>query len=380
MQELLKELNNAKKHLKVLDIVFSDQNSYGSSERVAFETYTHNKSELIDALSELEIPSQIYGLDGRQMMLADLLEYIFLGRGYYSINSSSLEERQLFVKAILRFVNMLMSYEILTNSDKMRRIFMQQLAAKVKGVKEEDDFDELLKFKGLVGLPPKTTEAPSYLNNYFDTLLPKTAGGLWHELLVFAFMLRENFGYIVPLLLVQRLYSRNDYIIPPDFLIITHTKDIYGIEVGRKKEIQSGSFSIKTNIPTASLDTENSRVSDRCPICHNWIPFCDHVINNYCDFSKDIARAEVRCLQECKTYTPERVSSGECKYTKYSRSRTKKMNHDYTNNLHYHYKCVLDNLPKDKRKQVIEAQDSVALKTHYPYYSGLEALKRNKAH
>ena len=380
MQELLKELNNAKKHLKVLDTVFSDQNSYGSSERVAFETYTHNKNELIGALSELEIPRQIYSLDGRQMILADLLEYIFLGRGYYSISRDSLADRQLFVKTILRFVNMLMGYEILTNSDRMRRIFMQQLAAKVKGVKEEDDFDELLKFKGLVGLPPKTTEAPSYLNNYFDTLLPKTAGGLWHELLVFAFMLRENFGYIIPLLLVQRLYSRNDYIIPPDFLIVTHTKDIYGIEVGRKKEIQSGSFSIKTNIPTASLDTENSRVSDRCPICHNWIPFCDHVINNYCDFSKDIARAEVRCLQECKTYTPERVSSGECKYTKYSRSGTKKMNHDYTNNLHYHYKCVLDNLPKDKRKQVIEAQDSVALKTHYPYYSGLEALKRNKAH
>lgn len=197
MRELLRQLNNAKKHLEVLDSVFSDQNNYDSSERVDFEIYTHDRSELSDALSELEVPRQIYGLDGRQMILADLLEYVFLGRGYYSITSSSLEDRQLFVKAILRFVNMLMSYEILTNSDRMRRIFMQQLAEKVKCIEREDDFDELLKFKGLVGLPPKTTEAPSNLNNYFDTLLPKTAGGLWHELLVFAFMLRENFGYIL---------------------------------------------------------------------------------------------------------------------------------------------------------------------------------------
>ena len=257
---------------------------------------------------------------------------------------------------------------------------MRELAAKVKGVEEEANFDELRKFKGLVGLPQKTTEAPSRLNNYFDTLLPKTAGGLWHELLVFAFMLRENFGYIVPLLLVQRLYSRNDYVIPPDFLIITHTKDIYGVEVGRKKEIQSGAFSIKTNIPTASLDTENSRVSDRCPICHNWIPFCDHIVNTYCDFRKDIAKAEVRCIEECKLYTPEEVGAGKCKYTKYSRSSTKKINHEYTDGLHYHYRCVLANLSQEKKKQVIESRDSVALKTHYPYYSGLEALKTSNVY
>ena len=379
MQELLSELNKAKKHLQALDTVFCDEDNYGSGGTEAFAIYKDNRTKLVQALNKLDIPRQIYGLAGRQMILADLLEYIFLGRGYYSIYSDSLEDRQLFVKAILRFVNMLMTYEIMTNSDRMRRTFMQQLAKEVNDVEEEDDYDELLKFKGLVGLPPKKTEAPQRLNSYFDTLLPKTAGGLWHELLVFAFMLRENFGYIVPLLLVQRLYSRDDYIIPPDFLIVTHTKDIYGIEVGRKKEIQSGSFSIKTNIPTASLDTENSRVSDRCPICHNWIPFCDYVIGSYCNFAKHIAKAEVRCLEECKKYSPGAVSSGKCSYTKYCRTATKKMSHDYTDNLHYHYKCVLENLSKNDRNKVIEAEDSVALKTHYPYYSGLEALKGNKA-
>lgn len=376
MRDLLRQLNEAKKHLGVLDSVVAAPKNYGSSEKARFQVYAHNKKDLSVALDELDVPGQIYGPDGRQMMLADLLEYLFLGRGYYSINSRSLEDRQLFVRAILRFVNMLMSYEILTNSDRMRRMFMQKLAAGVTGIEDEDGFDELMKFKGLVGLPKGITQAPAELNKYFDTLLPKTAGGLWHELLVFAFMLREDFGYIIPLLLTQRLYSRDDYVIPPDFLIITHAKDVYGIEVGRKKEIQSGAFSLKTNLPTASLDTENSRVSDRCPICHNWIPFCDYVVDSYCDFAKDIARAEVRCLEECTMYTAAEISSGKCLYTKYSRSKTRQWKHEYANSLHYHYECVLGGLSKEERKQLIEAQDSVALKTHYPYYSGLEALKQ----
>ena len=108
--------------------------------------------------------------------------------------------------------------------------------------------------------------------------------------------LRNDIGYIVPLLLNQRLLGKNDNLVPPDFLIISHDKRIYGVEVGRKKEIQSGSFSLKTAIPTASIDTENSRSSDRCPICKRWIPFCDFVINNYSNFDFKIEKIESRCL------------------------------------------------------------------------------------
>ena len=93
-------------------------------------------------------------------------------------------------------------------------------------------------------------------------------------------------------------------------------------------------------------------------------------------FSVDIHKAEVRCLEECTKFKPKQICSGECVHTKYSRAATNKMKHDYTNALHYHYVCVLDALPKGKRRRVVAAQDSVALKTHYPYYSGLEALKQ----
>jgi len=48
--------------------------------------------------------------------------------------------------------------------------------------------------------------------------------------------------------------------------------------------------------------------------------------------------------------------------------------HEYANGLHYHYQCVLDNLDEQTKQIVIDANDSVALKTHFPYYQGLEEL------
>ena len=92
---------------------------------------------------------------------------------------------------------------------------------------------------------------------------------------MYVFLIRTDIGYVIPLLLSQRLIGRKGSLIPPDFLVITYDKNLYGIEVGIKKEIQSGSFSLQSNIPTATIDTINSRSSDRCPICKRWIPFCE---------------------------------------------------------------------------------------------------------
>ena len=52
--------------------------------------------------------------------------------------------------------------------------------------------------------------------------------------------------------------------------------------------------------------------------------------------------------------------------------------HEFANNLHYHYQCVLEKLDDDKKQIVINANDSVALKTHFPYYQGLEDIKNDK--
>jgi hypothetical protein len=192
---------------------------------------------------------------------------------------------------------------------------------------------------------------------------------------------RNNIGYVAPLLLSQRLMNMEGSIIPPGILVITHDKNLYGIEVGTKKEIQSGLFSLQTNIPTTTIDTQNSRVSDRCPICKRWIPFCDFIINNYSNFDREITSAEVRCLEECNIYSKGEIATGKCPYIKYSRNRAQTLEytqHDYANGLHYHYTCVLEKVPEDVKNKIINAQDTIALKTHYPYYSGLEALMKKR--
>lgn len=377
MKDIFERMNNTIKHLETLHKVFADKANFAPQEKMDYDIYKYNEEALTEVLNKLNFGNQLYHEKGRQMILADFIEYIFLGRGYYSLKSKA--EKQQFVKAILHFANMLMSYEAMTASDNIRRRFLEKLGKGNPEIGNEQYYTELKDFIGKVGLPQKESDAPKHLNKYFDSLLPKTAGGLWHELLVYIFLLRNDIGYIIPLVLSQRLISKESHIIPPDFLVITSDKSIYGVEVGTKKEIQSGSFSLQTKIPTATIDTENSRVSDRCPICKRWIPFCDFVVNSYSNFDKVITGAEIRCLEECDIYCKEEIAQGKCSYTKYSRNTAATLDytqHNYANGLHYHYRCVLANVPQKVRQTIINVQDTIALKSHYPYYSGLETLMR----
>ena len=124
-------------------------------------------------------------------------------------------------------------------------------------------------------------------------------------------MLRNDLGVIVPLLLTQKFIGLSTVVVPPDFLIISKNKDIYGIEVGIKKEIQSGSFSLQTNIPTATIDTINSRVSDRCPICKKWITFCDKIIEDYSNVNLELGKnAKVKCLEYCTIFSEDEILNG----------------------------------------------------------------------
>jgi hypothetical protein len=372
------------KHLKTLNQIFLDSSNF--SERIDWQIHNDNYRKLSEIISspDIELFNQLYSADDRQMILADIIEYIFFARGYYAITSGCPEakkqKKQQFIRMILHFVNILMDYEAMTVDEKLRKAFLKKLRENVPIVKKEELFDTLAALKGTVGLPlgESAQEEVKKLNKYFDKMLPKTAGGLWHELLVFVFLIRHNLGFIVPLVLNQRLLSGTGTLVPPDFLIIAKDKHIYGIEVGTKKEIQSGSFSLSTNIPTATIDTENSRSSDRCPICKRWIPFCDKVINEFSDIDKQIPLSpKVNCLEECKIHSKEDISKGKCPYTKYARSEAKSLKYThikYADGLHYHYRCVLSKLSPSKQKLLIKAKDTTALKTHYPYYSGLESL------
>lgn len=375
MKKMLTRVEMSLTHLRVLHSVFSNRSNFTKKNMADFALYKENEEKLADALSKLEFENQLYAQKGRQMILADVFEYIFLGRIYYS--AKNLKKRPDFIRAILHFCNMLMCYEAMTVSPTLRDKYLRELKSKVSEVGDEDCFDELKKFKGTVGLKQGDSEAGQKLDDYFDTLLPKTAGGLWHELIVYIFLLRNDCGYIVPLLLSQKLLGHSDHLVPPDFLIITKDKRIYGIEVGKKKEIQSGNFSLRTAIPTAMVDTINSRTSDRCPICKKWITFCPYVIEKYSDLSKAIKQAEISCVDVCDKFKPEDILAGKCPHTKYARNKLKKhpsTHHNFADRRHYHYHCVLQKV-NGNTKALLEAGDEVkALKSHFPYYAGIECL------
>jgi len=372
-------MNQALDHLRTLHEVFMNEGNFETAEKLDYDIYRENEEKFRETLSELDFNSQLYGIADRQMILADLFEYIFVGRGYYAMQSK--KDKENFVKAILHFVNLLMCYEVMTVSNNLREKVLEKLEMKIATIKDERLYRQLKAFRGRIGLKKGESSAPPDLNTYFDSMLPKTAGGLWHELLVYIFLLRNNVGYILPLLLSQRLIGLPRSIVPPDFLVITHDKHIYGIEVGTKKEIQSGSFSLQTNIPTATIDTQNSRASDRCPICKRWLPFCQFVIEKFSNFDEKNKKAEIRCLRDCKIYSETDVAEGKCPYTKYSRKKAKTLeytHHQYADGLHYHYKCVLENVQKNVREKMVTAKDEIALKMHYPFYSGLEELIKDK--
>jgi len=376
LEKIFKKMDSALKHLYALHKTFVVEKNFNENEKWIYEIYKHNHDEFDRAVNDLKLDKELYSKEGRQMILADLYEYIFLGRGYYSLKKR--KDRGKFIRLILRFVNLLMCYEILTVSDNLRNLLLEKLREDISELKSEKQFNNLKSFRGKIGLPRGEIKVPYELNKYFDSILPKTTGGLWHELLVYIFLIRNDIGYIMPLLLLQRIFGITDHIIPPDFLVFTYDKNIYGVEVGVQKELQSSSFIIKSKIPTIALNTIDSRISDRCPICRNWIPICNYVINQFSNLDKEIDNVEVKCLEECDVYcNKDDVAKGSCPYTKYSRHETKTYEytqHKYADGKHYHYKCVLKDLPEEISNKIIKAKDNTALKTHFPYYSGIETL------
>ncbi|MBI2469744.1 MAG: hypothetical protein HYV59_00670 [Planctomycetes bacterium] len=378
MNQFFEKLGLSVKHLKALNDFFANAKNYQiPEEQDDFNIYQSNLDALVNDFSGINVFEQLYNQKDRQMILADLFEYILLSRGFYAIGTrkQNISNKQQFVKGILHFTNLLMCFESITVNTARRNLLLDFLAKEINSIKKETGFKKLRNYAGEVGMPDSGESKE--ISSYFDKLLPKTAGGLWHELLVYIFVIRNNLGFILPLLLHQKLYSKDDHLVPPDFLILTKDKRVYGIEVGIKKEIQSGSFSLKTAIPTATIDTINSRNSDRCPICKKWINFCPLVIEKFADFNSDISRVEVKCLTECDKYKTEEILNGTCKYSKYSRGRAKTLAHthnDYSDNKHYHYSCVLSNVSAVKKNEIIAAKDKVAIKTHIPYYAGLEEL------
>ena len=392
MERAYKSLSISAQHLVLLNQAFMERTNY--SDEKDFEIYIENLQLVSDIGDKIGLPEELYSYQDRQMKLADIIEYMFFSRGIFTLinNQSQLMKQNIpyFLELIMRFVNLLMVYEIMTIDNKMRNAFLDTLSKGIKDVPMEEDFTSLRKWNKWVGLTEKETPkgAPSA---YFDSLLPKTAGGLWHEMLVYAFLLRFNVGYIFPLLLHQKVISLDQKLSPPDIIILhKKTNRYYGIEVGNLKERQSGGFMAPTGIPVIPLDTLNCRISDRCPTCKKWIGICPKVINDFSNCEYKIGRIEIRCLYDCDKYSLDEKLGGKCLYMK------------YYDKLHYHYRCLVNKeregvisdiiskhrIEKAKLIEMIEKKeknlpfepDNIRskkinyLKTHYLWYQELSKL------
>nr|MBC8489449.1 hypothetical protein [Bacteroidota bacterium] len=319
MKLLLKKLDISIEHLKCLDEVFlennneyqrindlisSDENN-AIYEEISRELYAGGKTA---SNSKLKL--------NRQMILGDVIEYIFSGRAYYYAAKSN-EHLKNFYKLIFYSVNQMLLFDTITVNPPLRKAYIEKLEEKIPTEilyeKESDkELAEEIKESDVKIWQDEWTPA---IDDFIDSLLPKTLGAP-KELVVFAEFIRLQIGIIIPLLLIQRIFGKKNPIAPPDFLILQSNKEIYGIEVGYKKELQSREFSIRTSIPTFAIDLKNN-MHNRCPKCGENILYCDVMIENYSygnlnDVITERNRVKRLYCSECNNF-----NDGGCKFSNY---------------------------------------------------------------
>jgi hypothetical protein len=414
MDIILKALESSIKHLQILDDVFAneqydDKQLYAEFRKKIREIDGELKERFID---EIYVGGKKGKSYSRQMILGDIFEYIVNGRGYYYAERSQ-KHKSLFIKLVLYLLNQLILWDSLTVSPKLRAIFLEKLEQVIDKdllFKEEEmkkRHEALKKYYGDIGfevaedlLPKEVLEALEEsdnskarrkLDDYFDSLLPKTGGGLWGELIVYLYLLRRNVGYVLPMLLNQRILTGMDKkpLVPPDFLIITYDGNIVGVEVGGGKETQSGRFSAALR-GCQMVTVKNPRVPPRCPICGKKTLFCPKVIEDFADIENNPllhVKEDILCIHHCKYYKPEEILQGLCPYTLYwgpvSNRVKPKQKIKFEVSYHYHYQCIrnikdevaLTTVSEQYRRFRESGRNVTVLKMNYPYVEGLETLE-----
>ena len=419
MKEIIDALGISVKHIDIMDDVFS---SFNYPERTE---YLRMQSIITDLISSNKpfTYALYYGDDGRQMILSDIFEYIFNGRGYYYMwNPSEPDSKKIFFKIVLYFINQLMILESISVDRTLRNALLDKLretlgdASFFLNDESQRIFNGLKSFEGDVHFDTSdsnvvpaniieliqlkdSTAALKRFDNYTDSLLPKLPHGLWRELIVYIQLLRINAGYILPLLLNQRIVSRDHFLKPPDFLVIKDDGSLIGVEVGGGKEAQSSNFS--TKMKCQMVTAENTNIPPRCPICGKWVLFCDKVIEEFVDLSNPLLYIDedIRCAHDCNIYSYEQVMRGECPHIKYrgqiNPATRPKQKIKFKNAYHYHYACILrsqdtialNEIERQKSRwenhlnnrggainNTTRSMTINCLKTNYPYFGGISNL------
>ena len=297
------------------------------------------------------------------MILGDLLQYIFTGRGYYFAIKGDDYMRD-FIRIIMYVSNLLILMEDISVDVELRNKVLDTLKKEIgqqfcENDEEKRKLENLRRYNGkIVGSEGREHE------DFFDSILPKRVGGV-SELLVYAYLIRRNYGYVVPLLQAQRLLGNKGYIIPPDFLLLRSKGEIFGIEVGIGKERQVSSFSTITSIPvfTVTVGSFEQPQPFRCGRCQKWIIYCDRVIET-CAKNKDKNLKYLNC-ESCPHF-----EGGECPYIVYY---GKAKNYEgRIRELRYHYHCVKDD---DIVQRTLRNARKPKLIAPIPWVDGLEHIK-----
>lgn len=341
MKELLERLEYSVLQLKCLDEVFMKENL----------VYSQMHARMVEVLGDdyAEFKRELYaggkkkGELQRQMILGDVIEYVFSGRAYYHAAKSRDKFRQ-FAALLLSCVNQLLILDSITVDPEVRTLYIESLEAKIDPViLYEKDGDRDLAAELKQSQVVYSVQDWDRFDALVDSLLPKTLGTP-KELVVFLELIRLNIGLVVPMLLTQRLFGDGDAIAPPDFLLLRKNKEIFGIELGYSKEGQSREFSIRTSIPTFGVDLSD-HLHNRCPKCGKFILYCPSVIRWYSEevlHSKLNKDMKVHCSYKgagaletiCESAVYYGKYNGNCYYGEQKPGDAEKF-------LHYHAKCVV---------------------------------------
>jgi len=349
MELLLEKLQISVTHLKCLDEIFRAQSPlYNQIE----QNMVRELGPDLDEISkELYAGGKARGGLNRQMILGDVIEYIFTGRAYYYAAESENRFKS-FATLILYSVNQLLLLDTITVDPTIRRAYIEKLEEKI-------DSSILYEKEGDRELAQRLKTSPAVIwqeewkpfDTFVDSILPKTLG-CPKELIVFLELIRLKKGLIVPLLLTQRLFGSGVKVAPPDFLLLKRNKEMFGIEVGYAKEGQSREFSAQTSIPTFAVDLAN-HMHNRCPKCGQNILYCDSVIKKYADgtlWGQLDTEGRYKCGADCSNFNG-RVCTFANYYGKYRGLcfYGQQKADDDKKDMHYHATCVMSGMYRYRR-------------------------------
>ncbi|MGB3346118.1 MAG: hypothetical protein WBA71_02525 [Candidatus Humimicrobiia bacterium] len=209
--------------------------------------------------------------------------------------------------------------------------------------------------------------------------------GLSGELLVLLVLMNEDIGYLIPLLLHQRLFSDlkevlktlkvtsiEKYILfPPDFLLLKKGR-VIGVELGRGKTDLISTFASVSGLPTAYVSprVENSKFrvnrifGYKCNLCLLSYTVCDKFIELFSD-GESIEKITYKqtCVNLCG-----KQKAKSCKDAVVQIKVEDEKSKNFTTEVHY--QCLLKYRP-DKGEKIKEEE----LFPLFPKVEGLDKIR-----